>query len=72
MAQDNPFIERMRAGGVLWDGASGTLLIANGLQPGAPPQEWNRTRTQIIVASSILQLPDPWYVIRKSKTISAV
>ena len=48
--QNNTFMERMRVGGVLFDGGMGSMLIANGLEPGAPPEEWNRSKPQLITA----------------------
>lgn len=50
-------IERLRDGGVLFDGALGTMLIAKGLRPGRPPEEWNREHPSIVcdVHSSYLE-----------------
>jgi methionine synthase I (cobalamin-dependent) len=47
---NNSFMDRMRGGGVLFDGGMGSMLIANGLEPGAPPEEWNRSKPQLITA----------------------
>jgi len=38
------FLERLRRGPLLFDGGMGSMLIAQGLEPGAPPEEWNQTR----------------------------
>ncbi|MEJ2720090.1 MAG: homocysteine S-methyltransferase family protein [bacterium] len=43
MTQPANIIERFRGGRILFDGGLGTMLIARGLQPGMPPEEWNRT-----------------------------
>jgi len=37
-----------RKGGVLFDGALGTMFIAGGLEPGRPPEEWNRTNAPTV------------------------
>ena len=37
-------LERFRKGGVVFDGGMGSMLIAKGLLPGKPPEEWNVTR----------------------------
>lgn len=42
------FQESLRAGSLLWDGAMGSALIAKGLEPGAPPEEWNISRSDTI------------------------
>ena len=44
----DPVIERLREGNVLLDGAMGTMLIARGLLPGRPPEEWNRDRPSVV------------------------
>jgi methionine synthase I (cobalamin-dependent) len=36
-------LDRFRNGGIVFDGGIGTILIAKGLQPGMPPEEWNTT-----------------------------
>ena len=41
-------LERFRAGRVLFDGAMGTMLIARGLRPGRPPEEWNGEHPDIV------------------------
>lgn len=33
---------------MLWDGAMGSTLISKGLEPGAPPEEWNISRPDTI------------------------
>ena len=50
-------IKRFRDGGVLFDGALGTMLIAKGLRPGQPPEEWNRGRPLVVreIYSSYLE-----------------
>lgn len=45
---NNRFLERMRRGGVLFDGAMGSMLISSGLEPGAPPEEWNRSHPNVV------------------------
>jgi methionine synthase I (cobalamin-dependent) len=47
-ASKNTFIERLRRGGVLFDGGMGSMLIAEGLEPGAPPEEWNVSRPDVV------------------------
>lgn len=42
--RDHGFVARLRRGSVLFDGGVGTMLIENGLEPGAPPEEWNCSR----------------------------
>jgi len=39
---------RFRDGGLLLDGAMGSMLIAEGLDAGRPPEEWNRSRPDVI------------------------
>jgi methionine synthase I (cobalamin-dependent) len=41
--QSTDIIGRFRTGDLLFDGGIGTMLIARGLQPGLPPEEWNHT-----------------------------
>jgi 5-methyltetrahydrofolate--homocysteine methyltransferase len=50
-------IKRFRDGGVLFDGALGTMLIAKGLKPGRPPEEWNRGHPSVVreIYSSYLE-----------------
>ncbi|MDH3217617.1 MAG: homocysteine S-methyltransferase family protein [Candidatus Krumholzibacteria bacterium] len=36
--------ERLANGGVILDGGLGTMLIARGLQSGAPPEQWNHSQ----------------------------
>jgi methionine synthase I (cobalamin-dependent) len=38
----------MVAGGVLFDGAMGTMLMSRGLPAGRPPEEWNHERPEIV------------------------
>jgi 5-methyltetrahydrofolate--homocysteine methyltransferase len=47
-ADTRNFMERMLGGVLLWDGAMGSALIAKGLEPGAPPEEWNVSRPDTI------------------------
>lgn len=47
-APNKPFMERIHKGGILFDGGLGSMLIAGGLEPGAPPEEWNRSRPQFV------------------------
>ena len=42
-------LKRLRTGVLLWDGAMGSALIAKGLEPGAPPEEWNVSRPDDIL-----------------------
>ena len=44
----NIVLNRIKHGGVLFDGAMGSMLIAEGLPPGKPPEEWNVTRPSVI------------------------
>lgn len=45
--RDKGVIERLTAGETLiTDGAMGTLLMAKGLEPGSPPEEWNAVHPQ--------------------------
>jgi methionine synthase I (cobalamin-dependent) len=46
--RNSGFIERLRRGPVLFDGGLGTMMIENGLEPGAPPEEWNRSRPDVV------------------------
>jgi len=39
---------RFQAGGVLLDGGMGSMLIGEGLEAGRPPEEWNRSRPDVI------------------------
>ncbi len=41
-------LDRITNGGVLFDGAMGSMLIAEGLAPGKSPEEWNITRPSVI------------------------
>lgn len=41
-------MERLARGGVVFDGAMGSLLIARGLEAGAPPEAWNRERPDVV------------------------
>jgi len=43
-------MERFRAGGLLFDGAIGSMLIAQGLATGTPPEGWNRTHADVVRA----------------------
>jgi 5-methyltetrahydrofolate--homocysteine methyltransferase len=38
------YMARMKRGRLLFDGGMGSMLIARGLDPGAPPEGWNLTR----------------------------
>jgi len=42
------FLERLREGIVLGDGAMGTMLMERGLEPGSCPEEWNMTNPETI------------------------
>lgn len=44
----NDFLERIRGGGLLWDGGMGSALIARGLEPGSPPELWNLERPEAV------------------------
>jgi methionine synthase I (cobalamin-dependent) len=51
MATDRAaFLDRIRPGGVIFDGGMGSMLIAAGLQTGHPPEEWNLSRPDTIAA----------------------
>jgi 5-methyltetrahydrofolate--homocysteine methyltransferase len=41
-------LNRFKHGGVLFDGAMGSMLIAEGLAPGQPPEAWNASRPSVI------------------------
>jgi 5-methyltetrahydrofolate--homocysteine methyltransferase len=43
-------MERLARGGVVFDGAMGSLLIARGLEAGTPPEVWNRDRADVVGA----------------------
>ncbi|MHC4600922.1 MAG: homocysteine S-methyltransferase family protein [Planctomycetota bacterium] len=45
-----PFIEKINAGPVLFDGAIGTRLMAEGLPASTPPDAWNEERPDVLVA----------------------
>lgn len=47
---DHDFVTRLRQGPVLFDGGMGSMLIDSGLQPGAPPEEWNSSRPDVVLA----------------------
>lgn len=42
------FMERVKEGIVIGDGAMGTILMEKGLEPGACPEEWNITHQDVI------------------------
>jgi methionine synthase I (cobalamin-dependent) len=46
--RNNGFMAILNSGPVLFDGGMGTMLINNGLEPGAPPEAWNRSRPDVI------------------------
>ncbi len=48
MSIEKDLLGRFRKGGVLFDGAMGSMLIAEGLPSGASPEEWNRSRPATI------------------------
>jgi 5-methyltetrahydrofolate--homocysteine methyltransferase len=48
MARQNDLLGNFSRGGVLLDGGMGSMLIDAGLKIGAPPEEWNRSRPQVI------------------------
>jgi methionine synthase I (cobalamin-dependent) len=48
MADEHYFLKRLRSGGVLFDGGMGSMLIAEGLELGAPPEEWNLSRPSVV------------------------
>jgi methionine synthase I (cobalamin-dependent) len=45
---ENRFTVRLGRGPVLFDGGMGSMLIAEGLEPGAPPEEWNVSRPDVV------------------------
>jgi 5-methyltetrahydrofolate--homocysteine methyltransferase len=49
MNPDAQLLDRFRAGGVLFDGGLGTMLIAAGFETGTSPQEWNRSRPSVLL-----------------------
>jgi methionine synthase I (cobalamin-dependent) len=49
MSSKLPFLELLKKRTVLFDGAMGTTLIANGLQAGESPEGWILTRPDIIL-----------------------
>jgi methionine synthase I (cobalamin-dependent) len=48
MKNNNQFLKCIRQGGLLFDGGLGSMLIADGLQPGSCPEEWNRSRPETL------------------------
>jgi methionine synthase I (cobalamin-dependent) len=42
------FLKRLDEGHVLFDGGMGSMMIANGLPAGSPPEEWNRSRPEVV------------------------
>lgn len=44
----NSFLERVKEGIVIGDGAMGTILMERGLGPGTCPEEWNITHQDVI------------------------
>lgn len=49
MTSNNNLLELFRKGGLLFDGAMGSMLISEGLKTGAPPEEWNRSKPTVII-----------------------
>jgi 5-methyltetrahydrofolate--homocysteine methyltransferase len=46
----SPFLEKLSAGVILFDGALGTRLLDEGLPPGTPPEAWNTDRPEVLAA----------------------
>jgi 5-methyltetrahydrofolate--homocysteine methyltransferase len=49
MSKHNDLLERFAQGGLLFDGGLGSMLIAEGLTAGAPPDEWNLSHPDILL-----------------------
>lgn len=48
MTAMNRFVDRLREGNLLFDGAVGSMLIAAGLESGSCPEEWNLSRSEVL------------------------
>lgn len=48
MTKQSDLVRRFESGGVLFDGGLGSMLIAAGLETGAPPEGWNLSRPEIV------------------------
>ncbi len=48
MSGKQDLIEKFSRGEVLLDGGMGSMLIAAGLKTGSPPEEWNRSRPEVV------------------------
>jgi len=48
MTGKNDLLQKFSRGGVLLDGGMGSMLIDAGLKLGSPPEEWNRSRPQVV------------------------
>jgi 5-methyltetrahydrofolate--homocysteine methyltransferase len=49
MSKHNDLLERFAKGRILFDGGLGSMLIAEGLTAGAPPDEWNLSHPDILL-----------------------
>jgi len=49
MSKNNDLLERFAQGRVLFDGGLGSMLIAEGLTAGAPPDEWNLSQPDTLL-----------------------
>jgi methionine synthase I (cobalamin-dependent) len=50
MSKHEDLLKRFAQGGILFDGGLGSMLIAEGLTAGTPPEEWNRSRPDTVLA----------------------
>jgi 5-methyltetrahydrofolate--homocysteine methyltransferase len=48
MSDPSDVRRRLQAGGLVLDGGMGSMLIGEGLESGCPPEEWNRSRPDVI------------------------
>jgi 5-methyltetrahydrofolate--homocysteine methyltransferase len=48
MPASNELLERLEKGDVLFDGGMGSMLIAEGLASGSPPEEWNSSHADVV------------------------
>jgi len=50
VTQDNDIVRKLQRGHVVFDGGLGSMLIAQGLPNGHPPEEWNLSRPETVEA----------------------
>jgi 5-methyltetrahydrofolate--homocysteine methyltransferase len=49
-------IDRIKEGPCFFDGAMGSMLIAQGLAPGSAPEEWNQSHADVVYGIHMLYL----------------